>query len=319
MLEHMNALIQRRPGFGNERLEVVQAANNTSLDDELVPPGRDATAVAVDAFIDHANLEKKAQVLNPANMYLGGGLLNPKGRGWVFEEQQAAFTTILPYLLGENPRRRTQTRSTSSATFRSRDFTPVLYRGVRALGAITEADSLASPSEAPGNPRNIHTNPDFDPANTFTAVDDANPFDVISIAAPTLKDDQRGKPYDMDTVVDMAGSFAAGVKLLDPTRPLLSALWGAGVFNHSPAMSMAVQMLVCRFYGVDLRIHGVKAEHQGAFDQARRTVEEIWASAVERQRAGESIALRDLAAALSYHDNAKQWTTRPLPKSRPGH
>jgi hypothetical protein len=313
MMRRMEARMRTRPGYADERVEVRQAAGGTSLSDRLSVQVRKTRVSCTTRFINYAAKPPGAQVINAANIKLGGGLLEMHGRGWVQEEQQAAqIWDMMAYAGAEHGGTRTRTRKQEGTLAQDDNFTPVLFRNVRPLCSINKTVALLNNTNEPDRPDNIYTNPEFVPSMAFDPTDDAHPIDVISIAAPTLSREQRGALYEKDTVLDMVGSFAAGVGMLDRTRRLDSVEWGAGAFGHSSRMSMAVQMLACRFYGIDLRIYGVSNEND--FYGAKAEVDKIWDDAMRRQAAGETVILRELAVKLWDRSTKPdlQWTTRPL-------
>jgi hypothetical protein len=308
------------PEFANRELVLTQKSGAGILGKRLNPNTPRIVVERTADFIDCAALENGAQVVDAANEYLGGGLLlrdpgDPRnlpgrrgGRGWVWEEQMFAtlgLDKVIPTLrhtpMGKT--RRTQYTSTNDA-----DFTPVLIKNASPLFSIDkETALLTARDQGRRDDDNMYTNQEFDPAATFeVAGDRKKTVDVACIAAPELRQHERGQLYARSTVRDMVGNCAITGEMVRTSETLHSGPWGTGAFKHSFEMSFASQMLGFGFNGLPVKFWGVGERHLQAYNDALAVVQGIL-----RKVEGQPVTLEYLADQLWRESQRLGWTTQP--------
>lgn len=309
-------------GYKNSTLEIVQSGGTRPLSDRFSPSVPTVPFEATSDFIRFDKLDEGEVVLVAGDSKFGGGVL---GRGMAQEEM--AFMSCPELLLGVAQERHdgepTLTRKDEYTNTNPDNFRPVMVKGAIPLTAMRDSTAklTADNPEHAGRPDNIFTNStDYDPAKAMPTVAHPKPIDMLCVAAPKLRDEERGKPYSSDTILDMAGNFAEALKMLDIEKmrkrgkPLNSLLWGTGIFKHSPVMSIAVQKMVCDFYGVPLKIHG--AGDQAEVSKAKSLVARTFSRAQAEIRQGRPVDLGDMAGILQELAEQDDIRTKPLKKHR---
>jgi hypothetical protein len=309
-------------GYKNSTLEIVQSGGTRPLSDRFSPSVPTVPFEATSEFIRFDKLDEGEVVLVAGDSKFGGGVL---GRGMAQEEM--AFMSCPELLLGVAQERHdgepTLARKDEYTNTNPDNFRPVMVKGAIPLTAMRDSTAklTADNPEHARRPDNIFTNStDYDPAKAMPAVVHPKPIDMLCVAAPKLRDEERGKPYSSDTILDMTGNFAEALKMLDIEKmrkrgkPLHSLLWGTGIFKHSPVMSIAVQKMVCDFYGVPLKIHG--AGNQAEVSKAKSLVARTFSRAQAAVEQGHPVELGDMARILQELAEQDDIRTKPLKQHR---
>jgi hypothetical protein len=309
-------------GYKNSTLEIVQSGGTRPLSDRFSPSVPTVPFEATSDFIRFDKLDEGEVVLVAGDSKFGGGVL---GRGMAQEEM--AFMSCPELLLGVAQERHdgepTLARKDEYTNTNPDNFRPVMVKGAIPLTAMRDSTAklTADNPEHARRPDNIFTNStDYDPAKAMPAVVHPKPIDMLCVAAPKLRDEERGKPYSSDTILDMTGNFAEALKMLDIEKmrkrgkPLHSLLWGTGIFKHSPVMSIAVQKMVCDFYGVPLKIHG--AGNQAEVSKAKSLVARTFSRAQAAVEQGHPVELGDMARILQELAEQDDIRTKPLKQHR---
>jgi hypothetical protein len=290
--------------YKDSTLEIVQSRGTRPLSDRFTPSAPKVPFEATRDFIRFDKLDKGDVVLVAGDRKFGGGAL---GRGMAHEEMVVMscpelLLTVAQERHGGAP---TLTREDEYTNTNQDNFRPVLVKGAMPLTRMHDSTAKLTadnPAHA-SRPDNIFNNStDYDPAKAMPAVTRPKPVDMLCVAAPKLRDEERGKPYSADTILDMTGNFAEALKMLDMKamrtsgKPLHSLLWGTGIFKHSPVISIAVQKMVCDFYGVPLKIHG--AGDKDEVSKAESLVARTFSRAQAEAKRGHPVDLGDMARML---------------------
>jgi hypothetical protein len=146
---------------------------------------------------------------------------------------------------------------------------------------------------------------------------------MLAVAAPELRPNERGTRYSKETLTDLFSNSYRGFRMVKendskngrPTR-IVSGLWGAGAFGHSSEMSIAVQYLAARLAHVDqIEFTGTKDE-QKVRRAVIHVVDQIIQSANTNVQNKKSISVEDVLTDLHQASAQLGWATQPSrPKS----
>lgn len=118
------------------------------------------------------------------------------------------------------------------------------------------------------------------------------PTDILLMAAPE-HDLKKGSSITVENGIDLINSADAAISLLPPGTIIHTGLWGTGMFNQNPALSMFAQMLVARLRNCIIIFHGIKKHHEEAFKVAKHYVETAFAKAEDSAKSELKTTLLD--------------------------
>ena len=323
-LSEMKGLVDTNPRYRAERTDVIQQPyprNSAGIFNRPISLGRRPKTTFSGRWMDYSNQfggnpprrGYSTTFVDFANNRVGGGCFNPK-RGDVQEEQLVRRCPELAILLGHfNPSRHHHQLHTRTPIDGDQEQGKYAHAGSANPLLFTNLRFLLGQGDEAAKTTDIKSRQNYDASLAYRTVPNAPPVNVVAVAAPELRNQDRGMPYSMRLIRDFYGNAFSAFELAkshDQTSgkrtQIVTGRLGAGAFGHNLNMSTALQYLAARLAGVDdIKFTGIDAATAAelgntVFSWVDRKIEEA-------SRNGETA--EDILQDLSTYSREQGWVT----------